>query len=110
MATRRKAKPQLHSDIAKSAKRYSRFTGHDAYNIGEINLPNPPKAVAVIGECAGILYDTVRDGKLEKYIHEFAKKDRPLFCVSPDGKQLLLVGGNFTFTERGIVDRSAPNG
>jgi hypothetical protein len=54
----------------------------------------------------GILYSTVRDGVLEKYIHKFRKADRPLFVVSPDGKQLFLVDGNYTFTERGIVDMS----
>ena len=29
-----------------------------------------------------------------------------MFIVSPDGKQLFLIGGNYTFTERGIVDAS----
>ncbi|NCA24613.1 MAG: hypothetical protein EBS91_08475, partial [Betaproteobacteria bacterium] len=61
-----------------------------------------------IGEVDGILYSTVRDGVLEKYIHKFRKRDKPLFVVAPDGKALYLVGGNYTFTERGIVDDSDP--
>ncbi len=58
-----------------------------------------------IGRCDGILYTTIRDGVTEKYIHEFKKKARPVLVASYDGKQLLLVGGKFTFTDRGIVDK-----
>lgn len=85
---------------------YERFTGHDAEEVAAVRVPDPPEAVAVIGECDGILYTTVRDGVREKYIHKFRAKDKPLFCVSPDGKQLLLIGGDYDFTERGIVDGS----
>ena len=60
----------------------------------------------VIGECDGVLYTTVRDGVTERYIHEFASGDKPLLCVSPNGKQMLFVGGRYVFTERGIVDLS----
>jgi hypothetical protein len=57
-----------------------------------------------IGECNGILYSTVRDGEAEKYIHRFKKSARPLLVASHDGSALALVGGNFRFTNRGIVD------
>jgi hypothetical protein len=93
-------------DVRKAALLYERFTGHDAIPVERINVPPLPKAVAVIGYCDGILYTTVRDGRTEKYIHHFALDDRPLMAVSPDGKQLLLVDGNYDFTERGIVDGS----
>jgi len=58
-----------------------------------------------IGKCDGVLYTTVRDGVTEKYIHEFKKAARPVLVASFDGKQLLLIGGSFDFTDRGIVDR-----
>lgn len=83
---------------------FKRFTGHDAEVAGTIQIPDMPDAVVQVGEVAGIMYDTVRDGVAEKYIHKFHKNSRPLFCVSPDGKMLLLIGGSFNFTERGIVD------
>lgn len=90
-----------------AARRFTRFTGHDAEVFGSIEYPNlDGVAVAMIGECDGVLYTTVRDGKTERYIHEFEQKDKPLLCVTPDGRQLLLVGGNYRFTERGIVDKS----
>ena len=71
-----------------------------------MNVPPLPKVAAVIGECDGVLYTTVRDGVTERYIHEFRKADKPLLCVSPDGRQILLVGGRYRFTEAGIVDAS----
>jgi len=52
------------------------------------------------------MYTTERDGEVQKYIHKFAKRDRPILAVSPNGDQILFVGGNYTFTERGIVDKS----
>ena len=71
---------------------------------------NPlPRVGVAIGEVDGILYSSVRDGVFEKYIHKFRKADKPLFVVSPDGKGLFLVGGNYSFTERGIVDESDPS-
>lgn len=92
-----------------AARRYERFTGHDAEVFGTIEFPNlDGVAVAMIGECDGVLYTTVRDGKTERYIHEFEEADKPLLCVTPDGRQLLLVGGRYRFTERGIVDHSWP--
>jgi hypothetical protein len=92
--------------VRKAAALYEAFTGHDPEEIGFVPAPEAPEAVAVIGECDFIGYTTVRDGALEKYIHTFAKNDKPLLCVDPDGRQLLLVGGRYVFTERGIVDLS----
>lgn len=94
------------TDIRKAASLYERFSGHEAESIGKIRVPGLPKVGVCIGEVDGILYTTVRDGVVEKYIHKFAKADKPLFVVSPNGKQLFMIGGRFTFTERGIVDKS----
>ena len=57
-----------------------------------------------IGQCDGILYTTVRDGRTEKYIHKFKKNSRPVLVSNFDGKSLGLVGGKYHFTERGIED------
>lgn len=56
------------------------------------------------GDCDGILYTTVRDGRTEKYIHTFKKNSRPILASSSDGKQIALIGGKYKFTDRGIVD------
>lgn len=92
--------------IRKAANLYERFSGHEAVEAGRIKVPKMPDVGVAVGVCDFIGYTTVRDGVVEKYIHRFKKSDAPYFVVSPDGKQLLLVGGRFTFTERGIVDKS----
>lgn len=94
------------NQLAKAKDLYERFSGHDAEEIGTVKIPALPSVGVAIGEVDGILYSTIRDGVLEKYIHKFHKADRPLFVVAPDGKALYLLGGNYNFTERGIVDRS----
>lgn len=92
--------------IRQAANLYERFTGHEAEEGARIKVPALPGVAVAIGDVDGILYTTVRDGVVEKYIHKFAASDKPIFAVSPDGKQLLMIGGRYTFTERGIVDMS----
>lgn len=96
----------IRSEVDRAADLVERFKGHDAEELGTFYIPDLPSTVAVIGECDGVLYTTVRDGQVEKYIHKFAAKDKPLLCVSPDGQQMIFVGGRYVFTERGIVDLS----
>lgn len=97
---------EIRDEIDQAASLYERFSGHNPESIGKVRVPPTPRVGVAVGEVDGILYSTVRDGQLEKYIHKFRKSDRPLFVVAPDGKQLFLIGGNYTFTERGIVDDS----
>lgn len=92
--------------VQRAAKLYEAFSGHEPEEIGRVKVRPIPKVMAAIGEVDGIMYTTVRDGVTEKYLHKFAKKDRPLFAVSPDGRSLHLIGGNYTFSELGIVDHS----
>jgi hypothetical protein len=94
------------AEVRRAASLYERFSGHEAEAIGRIKVPALPKVGVSIGEIDGVLYTTVRDGRTEKYIHKFAKNDRPLFVVSPDGRQLFMIGGRYRFTELGIVDAS----
>lgn len=92
-------------DVAAAKRRFRRFTGHEAEVLGELDVPPMPKVAAVIGEITALCYVTTRDGKVEHYKHEFSQSAAPLFCVGPDGKQILIVGNRFKFTERGIVDK-----
>lgn len=82
---------------------YEDFTGHAADNYTNHTL-NVPDVGLQFGKCTGIMYETVRDGNHEYYCHEFKKTARPIIGASHDGKQLILVGGNYRFTNRGIVD------
>lgn len=108
-ARRRRASIQTGSaDVNRAARLFERFTGHDVEIAERIDVPwlKRATAVAVIGRCDGVLYSTVRDGRAERYIHEFAASDAPWLCVTPDGRQLFLMGGRYDFTEKGIVDAS----
>lgn len=107
-SSRAKSRAQLstRADVRKAASLYERFSGHQAEIAGRVKLKPPPKVAVAIGHCDGIMYTTVRDGVTEKYLHKFRRSDAPILMVSPDGSQLLLIGGHYTFTERGIVDMS----
>lgn len=92
------------ASLRKAAALYTRFTGHEQVEVSKVKVASMPAVMVEIGNVDGILYTTVRDGVTEKYIHKFKRNSRPLFAVSPDGKQLFLLGGAFTFGDRGIVD------
>lgn len=79
------------------------FTGHAADHYTTHTVKTPDVGLQ-FGKCTGIMYETTRDGVLEYYCHEFKKSSRPIIGATHDGKQLLLVGGNYRFTNRGIVD------
>lgn len=102
----RRRQPSKDAQIRRAANLYERFSGHEALECGRIKVKALPKVGVAIGKVDGILYTTVRDGVLEKYIHKFHKGDEPLFVVAPDGKALFMIGGRYDFTERGIVDKS----
>lgn len=90
--------------VAQGARLIEEFSGHKAKVVGKIRIPDAPKTALAIGHVLGIIYETKRDGEIESYIHRFAKASRPLLATSHDGKQLLLIGGSYNFTDRGIVD------
>lgn len=83
---------------------YEDFSGNDAEYEDTVEITLPDVAIEV-GTVDGIMYTTNREGKEEKYIHKFKKNSRPLLAASHDGTQLLLIGGSYQFTEKGIEDR-----
>ena len=96
------------AQVRRAANLYEKFSGHEAEEAGRTWVPPIPRVGVAIGEVDFIGYTTVRDGVTEKYVHKFKPADKPLFVVSPDGKQLYMVGGGYDFTERGIVDHTDP--
>jgi len=103
---RRGLSPLAHEQVQRAARLYERFSGHDTESLEAFTAPPLPKVAVKIGTCDFIGYTTIRDGVREKYIHKFRASDKPFFCVSPDGMQIMLVAGRYKFTERGIVDIS----
>lgn len=94
------------SEILEAARLFEDFTGQEVTWGEKHPKPEIPDVLLHIGKVDGILYSTRRDGVNEKYIHKFAAKSRPIMAVSHDGKMIVLLGGSYTFTERGIVDKT----
>jgi hypothetical protein len=100
----RRANPSIREGLAQAERKLQDFSGHKATEVLRVKEKNA-KTGLVIGDLDGVLYTTTRDGNVEKYIHRFRRKSRPLLAASSDGKTLKIVGGRFEFTEAGIVDR-----
>jgi hypothetical protein len=91
--------------VRQAARLYEAFSGHDARTVDRVPAPPVPKVALVVGSCDGVLYTTKRGGKVQRFIHRFRGQARPLLLVTPDGRRLLLYGGRYRFTDRGIVDK-----
>ena len=87
--------------IQAASKLFKSFNDADPEFIDKIQIPEY-QVILRIGHCTHIAY-LADDGK--NYLHRFKVQSRPLLATSHDGKSLLLVGGKFRFTDRGIVDR-----
>jgi hypothetical protein len=92
--------------VKQAVQLFESFRERMPRRIGKVTF-KPPKAVACIGYVEGIDYRTTHGKKVTLYHHDFVPGSRPLLAVSADGKQLLLLGGRYQFTERGIVDHDA---
>jgi len=89
------------NDYRQGVELYRRFNEADPEHIDKIILPEYDYLVK-IGDCTDIAY-LAHDGK--NYLHSFKVKSRPELAVTPNGTHLVLFGGRFKFTDRGIVDR-----
>ena len=92
-----------HAKVVAAIDRFKSFTGDDPEHLDRYDVTQPDVTLS-IGTLDAISYTTVREGQTELYKHKFKNKARPLLCSSHDGKQLVILGGGYTFTERGIVD------
>jgi len=92
-------------NLRAAVRLFESFTGHRADRVQQLPKPTIPDEAVFIGHVTGLMYVTRRDGKIENYIHRFNAKSAPVFAVTHDGKQLLLLGGDYDFTEKGVEDR-----
>jgi hypothetical protein len=99
-----KARAVEHSkEITAAARLYENFTGHKATEGRHVPVRPLPKTGLAFGELVMVGYRSNRDGEL--YQHTFRATSRPLLVASHDGKQVVIVGGRYAFTDRGIVDK-----
>lgn len=94
------------TDVRQAVELFTSFREKKPKRLDIVEIDHP-SVVAVIGYLDAMDYTTEHGKKVTLYRHEFARGSRPLFCVSADGEQLLLIGGRFQFDDRGIVDKNA---
>lgn len=101
-----KRNPRTGRAVTKAMKLYNDFTGENPRFIDEWQVEIPAAAMQ-IGKITGIMYTTRMDGRQQEFLHEFTGRSRPILAASADGNQLFVLGGEYHFSERGIVDGTA---
>jgi len=90
--------------INQAIELFRKFREADPESVGMVPV-KVPRAAMTVGELDAVLYTTTHGKKVVRYKHTFAPKSRPLLASSSDGRQLLILGGSYDFTQDGIVDR-----
>ena len=87
--------------VTRAARLYQSF--HEAAPNQVQRVAHPDVKVAMsLGRLDSVTYQTP-DGKL--YRHRFIGAARPILAASHDGRQLIVLGGRYRMTWRGIVDQ-----
>ncbi len=94
--------PQTLAGVDKAIRAFKAFSGHEPDALITAPVQKIEGPLWMLGELDGVIYVTVRDGRREKYLHKFRKNDRPALAVSFDGQQLVVLGGGYQVTDRGI--------
>lgn len=96
-------KPPLFKRL-RAAKAYADFTGAVPTRSYAVQLDDKPVAGYRLGSLLGVAYEATRDGRKERYFHEFGPAARPDLAVKDDGSQLYITRGRYKVTDRGITD------
>jgi len=91
--------------MREAAERLSEFIGREIGEFEEVQINTDYEVGYVLGEIPELHYIAERDGEVFQFHHEFKEASRPLLVVSFDGLQLMIAGGRYNVTDRGIVDR-----
>ena len=91
--------------MSEAARRLSEFVGREIGEFVEVEINTDYEVGYVLGEVPELHYIAERDGEVFHFHHEFKVASRPLLLVSFDGKQLMIAGGRYDVTDRGIIDR-----
>lgn len=101
----RLTKEQAEAKLREAVHLYEKFHGEEARFVTSIKPRRHDKILLQIGKLVGVMYQAKRDGVTKKFLHQFTGASQPILASSSDGKQLYVIGGNYDFTEDGIVDR-----
>lgn len=93
-------------DLTRARRLYKAFREEEPTRARRATV-RVPRAAAIMGPCEFIGYVTTHRGELALYIHEFAPGSRPMLAAGARRGELLLVGGRYKVTGRGITDLDA---
>jgi hypothetical protein len=91
------------SAIRNAVGLYKKFREADPEKVRAVKI-DLPTAVMTMGRVSAIEYETTHDGTSQGYRHDFTPGSRPTLAASPRKNGLLLIGGRYHVTDRGIVD------
>ncbi|MDP3909787.1 MAG: hypothetical protein Q8Q14_05305 [Gemmatimonadales bacterium] len=86
------------------AREYARFHWGDAVpgaRVASAPMLAPGEVVYALGDLTEIAYDTTKGGKLFRWVHAFGG-ELPTLASTERGR-LVVVGGSYRITARGIV-------
>lgn len=89
--------------IERAGKLFRGFRLRGPREVREVRF-DLPEAVILMGELAAVEYVMPHGQRSVLYRHEFAKGSRPDLGAGPDRCQLVILGGHYRVTHRGIVD------
>jgi len=102
LAKRRNAASAAIRQRIEAARKLSRdFHEREPKGVRRVAAPSTTVGM-VLGVLEGVIYRTP-DGT--RYLHEFRGSARPKLAATHDGRQLIVHGGRYRMTERGIVDK-----
>lgn len=92
------------AELEKAYRLYEDFCEDKPRRARVVNI-TLPKAAMLMGTVTAIEYTTTHQGETTLYRHLFAVGSRPFLAAGTKGKnRLVLFGGRYHVTERGIVD------
>jgi hypothetical protein len=103
----RSLKPATQRELDQAAQLYRDFRERGVGQLKRRQVDWPNVSVH-IGKVLRIEYETSHGDQVQRYWHDFKEFARPELNTSADGRLLLILPGNFVFTERGIVDTRQP--
>lgn len=90
-------------DFRGAFRLYEKFREATPKTAKRVNV-RVPKTVMHMGDVEYIGYRTTHGRKVVHYHHDFAVGSRPVLAAGPGHNELVLIGGRYHVTDRGIVD------
>lgn len=100
-AAKTRARRTSAANVTRAARLYQSFHEAAPTQVQRVKHREVKEAMA-LGRLDSVTYQTP-DGNL--YRHRFSGAARPILAASHDGRQLVVLGGRYRMTWRGIVDQ-----